>query len=156
MRNFITLIEDAENAALMQYLRRDFYHGTARPNLRFHPAPAYFTTDIAVAHDYAESDSEVEDETPYLLRVKLHCTKPYIMDTMMMQDLHNLYEYGDLVKDLLAQGYDCVVGDTRHDEICVIDTSKVEIVEAIKLRDPGEESTRPMIDQYPAHNFTPF
>ncbi len=143
MRNWITLIESASTEALSQWLRGDFYHGTARNNLAFSDtAPAYLTRNKGLALEYAEDDSEVDGGTPHVLRCKLHCVKPYVMDHATMQDLHMSFEHGDFVRDLLAQGYDCAVGDTGADEICVIDPSKIEVVEVIKMRDPEAVSTR--------------
>lgn len=151
MRKWITLIENETRAGLQAYLRGDFYHGTARTNLKFHDtAPAYLTKNKALALEYAEDDAEVAGGTPYVLRVRLHCTTPYVTDHGMMQDLHMSMEHGAFVRDLLTQGYDCVVGDTGVDEICVIDPSKIEVVEEIKMRDPGGESTRGQFGSY--HN----
>jgi len=143
MRNWITIVETASSEPLSLWLRGDFYHGTARNNLSFSEmAPAYLTRNKGIALIYAEDDSEVDGGTPHVLRCKLHCVKPYVMDHATMQDLHMTFEHGDFVRDLLAQGYDCAVGDIGADEICVIDPSKIEIVEQIKMRTPEEPSTR--------------
>lgn len=149
MRNWINLVEDAENAALAQYLRGDFYHGTARSRLPFYPgAPAYLTTNKALALEYAEDDSEVDGGTPHVLHVRLHCVKPFVMHHDTMQDLHNVHDHGELVQELRANGYDCVVGDIGADEICVIDSDKIEIIEEIKMRDADAPSTRGQFGSY--------
>lgn len=117
-------------ADIHSYLRGEFYHGTARKNLSFSPtSPAYFTQDKAIAIDYAQMDAEIDDGIPHLICVRLDCTKPAIMDLMKMQDLHLDYIHGNFVKGLLVDGYDCAVANVDgHDEVAVLDPSKIEVL----------------------------
>ncbi len=134
-------INEQHGSSIERYLRGEFFHGTSRPNLDFRDGiPAFLTQDFAIAADYAERDAEIENEVPHVLRCRLHCTKAWTMEHQVMQDLH-LDEHTDFVQDLLRRGYDCVLGQTGIDEICVIDSSKIEILEFIKLRDQDDEST---------------
>lgn len=127
----MNIVTEAQSA---DYLRGVFYHGTAIEKGEGFEHTAYFTQDRETATEYAWMDSEADGDPPMLIAVRLHCTKIASIDTMLMQDLAQ-HEHGRTkAKELIAAGYDCAVSDEPgHDEVCVLDPSKIEIVEVIKL-----------------------
>ena len=131
MRQFIDII--TENQAT-DYLRGVFYHGTAVEKNDGFNHTAYFTQNQNEATEYALMDSEVDGDPPVLYAVRLHCTNPALLDTTMMQDLAQTREGHVKAAELIAQGHDVVLSDMEgHDEVCVLDPSKIEILEIIKL-----------------------
>lgn len=109
------------------YLHGVFYHGTALEKTNGFSHTAYFTQNKELATEYAWMDSECDGDPPMLVAVRLHCTKPAALDTMLMQDLAQ-HKHGRIT------GYDCAVSDqTGHDEVCVLDPSKIEVIEVIEV-----------------------
>src|SRR3546814_18153805 len=65
------------------------YHGTARNNLAFHPHhPAYLTSDVDEARNYASMDAEVDGGTPIVLTLKIAHPMPAFLPFMLLQDIH--------------------------------------------------------------------
>ena len=131
MRDFMKIITEGQAA---DYLHGVFYHGTALEKTNGFSHTAYFTQNKELATEYAWMDSECDGDPPMLVAVRLHCTKPAALDTMLMQDLAQ-HEHGRIkAAELIAAGYDCAVSDQYgHDEVCVLDPSKIEVLEVIKL-----------------------
>lgn len=131
MRHFINIVENFDPS---EYLRGIFYHGSAYDPRPFHANyPAYFTQNIKEATMYANMDAEIEGGKPIVYKVKLHCTKPAILDLFLMQDLAQTQVGRDTYKELVAQGYDCALGNNGGDEICVFGSSKIEVLDIIKI-----------------------
>lgn len=87
------------------------YHGTARNNLAFHPHhPAYLTSDVDEARNYASMDAEVDGGTPIVLTLKIAHPMPAFLPFMLLQDLH-LPQHEGLCASLRAQGYNCAVAN---------------------------------------------
>src|SRR3546814_698533 len=65
-------LADAELSMKISQLFGVLYHGTARNNLAFHPHhPAYLTSDVDEARNYASMDAEVDGGTPIVLTLKI-------------------------------------------------------------------------------------
>lgn len=133
MRQFINIITEFKTD---NYLQGIFYHGTAieKPDGFWDGSVAYFTQNREEATGYAWMDSEVDGDPPLLITVRLHCNNPATLDTFTMQDLAQTQEGREKAIELREAGYDCVVSnDYDHDEVCVLDPTKIEIIETINL-----------------------
>lgn len=135
------IITESQHA---EYLQGIFYHGTALDKPNGFRGTAYFTQTRAEATEYAWMDSEVDGDPPTLFAVRLHCSNPAIIDWQLMQDLAQTQEGRDKAQELISQGHDVVLGDMHGlDEVCVLDPSKIEIVEVIPL--PYRDGTWPQV-----------
>lgn len=139
MREFMTIITEGQAA---DYLQGVFYHGTALEKGEGFRHTAYFTQNRNEATEYAWMDSEVDADPPMLIKVRLHCTNPAVLDWMLLQDLAQNKEGRAKAAELMAAGHDVVISSTPgHDEVCVLDPSKIEVIEVIKL--PYRDGTWP-------------
>jgi hypothetical protein len=118
------------------YWRGDFYHGTARRQLRFDTRPnsvSYFTPEIEVARDYALSDATIDAGTPHIIRAKLSVRNPAKLDEVEMQDLH---ADPARVAELQAQGHDCAIHEYEW-EVAVFGDHSIHVEEIIRVQ-PSE------------------
>ena len=139
MREFIQIINEGQAA---DYLQGIFFHGTALEKGDGFRHTAYFTQNRNEATEYAWMDSEVDGDPPMLISVRLHCVKPAVLDWMLLQDLAQTEPGRQKAAELMADGYDVAVSSTPgHDEVCVLDPSKIEVIEVIKL--PYRDGTWP-------------
>src|SRR3546814_11597668 len=80
-------------------------------NLAFHPHhPAYLTSDVDEARNYASMDAEVDGGTPIVLTLKIAHPMPAFLPFMLLQDLH-LPQHEGLCASLRAQGYNFAVAN---------------------------------------------
>lgn len=106
MRDFMKIITEGQAA---DYLHGVFYHGTALEKTNGFSHTAYFTQNKELATEYAWMDSECDGDPPMLVAVRLHCTKPAALDTMLLQDLAQ-HAYGRTkAAELMAAGHDVAV-----------------------------------------------
>ncbi len=139
MREFMKIITEGQAA---DYLQGVFFHGTAIEKVDGFRHTAYFTQNRNEATEYAWMDSEVDGDPPILVSVKLHCTNPAILDWQLLQDLAQNEVGRTKAAELMAAGHDVAVSSTPgHDEVCVLDPSKIEVLEVIKL--PYRDGTWP-------------
>lgn len=139
MRQFIDIITENQTE---HYLQGVFYHGTAVEKGTGFYGTAYFTQNKDEATEYAWMDAETDGGVPMLYAVRLHCTNPAFLDTISMQDLAQTREGNAKAEELTTQGHDVVLSnEDGHDEVCVLDSSKIEILKIIKL--PYRDGTWP-------------
>src|SRR3546814_14565881 len=82
-------------------------------NLAFHPHhPAYLTSDVDEARNYASMDAEVDGGTPIVLTLKIAHPMPAFLPFMLLQDLL-LPQPEGLCASLRAQGYNCAVANEQ-------------------------------------------
>lgn len=109
------------------------YHGMARDTaVLFRPGRvAYFTPNFKDALDFAFQEGSIDGDPPYVVKAQLNLKKTALLKTLVMQDLHDEMRYAGLVKELLAAGYDSAVPVTHDDEVVVLDSSVIHVVELI-------------------------
>jgi hypothetical protein len=110
---------------LNDFIRRDFYHGTARKNDAFYPGKvAYLTPHKGLADKYAHMDAEVEGGKPRTLHTRVMVSKPVEIENHLMQDLHS---HPDVVAHYQKLGHDSAVGKGNREEIAVFDPAHISI-----------------------------
>jgi hypothetical protein len=105
------------------------FHGTAREDRRFKGSRhvdlegAYFTDTFIHAKSHAHMDSEIDCEQPYVIAAFIRINNPFVMYGSDSEVLST-----QQVKDLVANGYDGVLGlgeDDSVGEYVVFDPSQI-------------------------------
>lgn len=124
------------------------FHGTAREDRRFEDSRhydlegAYFTSHFQDAKRYACMDSEIDCEQPYVIAAFIRLNNPFVMYGIDSQVLSTRQ-----VKDLIANGYDGVLGvndDGSVAEYVVFDSSQIAQFHEGVIELPNIHATLPV------------